>query len=577
MEAPPRQRRWLSAIATLLATCALLVGSPLTGRAQSDGPDTTEQHPEDSRLRQLELQLDSLQRQIQEERQQRRQAAARAQARPRPGQDTRDAKGRPLTAEPVSATDHEQLADEELEPAERLAELLPPPPPIDGTWWAAPAADTKAKNAPAKPASPVADKPTYPNVKINGFFQADSVWFSQSADNRAVLGSYAPPLPAPLPPGDTPQPGDVQDGAGLRRTRLSASGAVAENVDYFVQMDFGFFGRPTFTDVWTDIKKIPYLGTVRIGQWKQPFGLEVVTSVRYQTFLERSVLFQSIAAFRHVGAGFYNQNEDQSMTWAVSVFKPGQDQFGNDLGDNGGWANAARVTGLPFFEKEGERLDYLHLGLAYWFADPSKDRYRWLTVPEAFVGEFGSSGATGHSLVGLPNTANGTPPWVDTGNLAVNNFVNFGTEALWVSGPLSFQSEMQWVHVNRKDTSANSFWGGYATISYFLTGESRPYDRKFGCLDRVKPLRPFLSDGCQITGPGAWEIAARLSHLDLMSRDVLGGRITNATFGVNWYLNGYAKLQFDAVQSFLDRPLRGTTDPLATTSTSYGIRCQVDF
>ena len=221
------------------------------------------------------------------------------------------------------------------------SEYLPPSPgyfPEAGMMSMEAAAGTPAA-APAKP--------KYPSVTVNGFFQADSLWFGQDRANRASLAN-----PAAVPPFD----GDLQDGAGFRRMRLSAKGAVADNVNYFSQLDFGFFGRPTFTDVWAEVTHVPVLGNVRVGQWKQPFGLEVVSSVRYQTFLERSLLFQAFDPFRHIGAGFYDWSEDESTTWQFTVFRTRNDQFGNDIGDNGGWSSAGRITHLPWYEKSGDRL-----------------------------------------------------------------------------------------------------------------------------------------------------------------------------------------------------------------------------
>ena len=124
------------------------------------------------------------------------------------------------------------------------------------------------------------------------------VAFNQDAANRA---SY----------------GDIQNGAGFRRARLGARGSVTNNMNYFFQMDFGFFGRPTFTDVWVEWTDLPILGTVRAGQWKQPFSLEVVSSFRYTTFMERSSMFQAFDPFRHIGIGFYNHSEDLMTTWAA--------------------------------------------------------------------------------------------------------------------------------------------------------------------------------------------------------------------------------------------------------------------
>ncbi len=407
-----------------------------------------------------------------------------------------------------------------------------------------------------------AAKPKYPNVQINGFFQADMGFFDQSENNMRTLGA------------GNPANGDIQDGAGFRRFRLSAKGAVIENVNYFAQLDFGFFGRPTFTDVWLEITHVPVLGFVKVGQWKQPFGLETVTSVRYQTFMERSSLFQSFEAFRHIGIGTYNYSEDLSSTWAASIFKTGQDQFGDDIGDNAGVSVAGRGTHLAWYE-EGEdgSLYYLHMGGAFWHGNPGNDKMRYSTIPEFYIGAFGSSAANpvGTSKVAIPNIANGTPPFVDTGTFNCNNFTHFGGELLWVQGPLSVQTEAMLAIVNPQNNLAQMHYkGAYATVSYFLTGESRPYDKKAGALDRVKPLENFRTDtGC---GRGAWELASRYSYIDLNDGDINGGRMNDWTAGVNWYLNPYTKFQFNYVKSFLANPTYGHS-----YANMLGLRAQVDW
>ena len=48
--------------------------------------------------------------------------------------------------------------------------------------------------------------------------------------------------------------------------------------------------------------------------------------------------------------------------------------------------------------------------------------------------------------------------------------------------------------------------------SWFLTGESRPYDRQNGCFSRVIPRKNF--DWGQ-GGWGAWELAGRVHQLQV--------------------------------------------------------------
>jgi phosphate-selective porin OprO and OprP len=544
------QRKRRSGVNTLVVVCLFAGAAWPTMSPAEEFPLHTDASPADLTLESYEAltrRLNQLETELQALKQQTLQDSDRPD-----GKSHRDRAEFDFEEEPIAAAS---------------AELLPPSPAAltAPLWSSLPGSGAAASPPPSPAAAPI----KYPNVQVNGFFQADGLYFDQNDANRETLAIYQPP--------GTGQPlGDIQDGAGFRRTRLSAKGAVAPNVNYMIQMDFGFFGRPTFTDVWGEVTDVPVFGNVRAGQWKQPFGLESITSVRYQTFLERSLLFQPFEAFRHVGIGFYNHSEDEHCTWALSVFRLGQDQFGNDIADNGGASTAGRITWLPYFhERPDKQLQYVHVGGAFWFADPGNDRFRFATIPEAYVGAFGVPAGSnpGTSKIVVPSIANGTPPFADTGNLPVNTFTNLGTELLWVDGPLSTQSELQVSNVALIGDGMVTFWGLYHTVSWFATGESRPYDRKQGCLDRVTPRRPFLRDksGCGY-GPGAWEFAVRASYVDLDDGVVTGGRVSNVTSGVNWYLNGFTKVQFNYVHSLLSR------EPVGLSHANiFGVRAQVDF
>jgi phosphate-selective porin OprO/OprP len=401
---------------------------------------------------------------------------------------------------------------------------------------------------------------TFPNVAINGVFQADGVAFNQTDASREVYGR-------------------IESGADFRRARLSAKGAVAPQMDYFLQMDFGFFGRPTFTDVWADFKEAGPLGTVRVGQWKQPFSLEVVSSFRYTTFMERSSLFQAFTPFRHLGIGFYDHAEDLSATWAASYFRTGQDQFGGSLSTDGGHGLAGRLTQLAWYDDDGD--DYLHLGGGYFLNAPPKELRRYRSIPEIFVGEFvvPIGQPIGTSGVPVPDVANGTPYFVDTGTLLGTSLAQtFGLESLWVRGPLSWQSEAMGSFVDTSTVGNSFLWGAYSQVGLFLTGEYRPYDRKTATIDRVIPRHPFPSHG----GWGAWEIAGRWSFTDLSDGQIVGGELQNFTAGLNWYVNPYCKCVFNYIHAWATaRPIRNGVilgDHLIDSQTdAFGIRCQLDF
>lgn len=392
----------------------------------------------------------------------------------------------------------------------------------------------------------------YPTIKFNGAFQADVGFFAQTLENIESVGPIA-------------------DGADFRRARLGAGGSVTDNMKYFFQMDFAFYGRPSFTDVWVEWTDLPVLNKVRVGQWKQPFSLEVVSSYRYTMFMERSVLFIPFTPFRHIGIGFMDHAENLNWTWAASAFRTGNDHFGDSISFDGGVGAAARATHLLWYD-EATHANYLHLGAGYYGDMPPDYIRRFRTIPEMWIGE-NAPGPVGTAGIPIPGVINGTPFFVDTGPLFDVEFVNtFGGEFLWVNGPWTVQSEVMAAAVERREHEQSLLYGSYIEVAYFLTGEHRPYDRHIAAIERVIPHCNFSLKRDGERGIGAWEIAARWSYINLNSGDIRGGSMNDFTAGVNWYCNPYCKVVFNYVHSWLN-----DRNGVNSDCDIYAARVQLDF
>ena len=382
-----------------------------------------------------------------------------------------------------------------------------------------------------------AEKKAFPTVRVSGFFQADAGWFSQDEANILAVG-------------------DIQDGADFRRARLAATGDVADNVGYIIEFDFGFVGRPSFMDVWLELRDLPRLQNLRIGHYRQPFGLDGLTSVKELTFIERGLPF-AFLPFRQIGVMTHGTNQDEDVTWAVSGFRFPTDQFAGQVGDNGGYGLATRLTGLLLDVQEG----VLHLGGGFAFIDPANDAVRYLTPPEFFISE------TGGAFLVPPGVPAFVPPFVDTGFIPTDTVQLYSAELATTFGSVHAQTEAVFAVVNRLAGSTVSFSGVSAQAAWILTGEHRPYNRKQGVLGRIVPAAPFGEHGC-----GAWEVAARYSYVDLNDADVQGGRLNDVTFGTNWYLNQYTKFQLNYIHAFLNSPVNGPSD-----ADIVAVRAQLDF
>src|SRR5690606_4537174 len=88
------------------------------------------------------------------------------------------------------------------------------------------------------------------------------------------------------------------------------------------------------------------------------------------------------------------------------------------------------------------------------------------------------------------------------------------------------------------------FHGGYAQLSWFVTGETRPYKAGQGVFGRPAPARPLDLQG---GGAGALELAARLGRIDLSDNGINGGTMNTATLGANWYVNPYIRFMGNAI------------------------------
>lgn len=359
--------------------------------------------------------------------------------------------------------------------------------------------------------------------KVGGRLMYDFGWMSEDDDLKADLGD------------------DQHDSSETRRARLYFSGLLYDNIDFKLQFDFAG-GDADLKDAYLGLKDFPF-GKIKAGHFKEPFGLEELTSSKYITFMERSLPTEAFAPSRNAGVMLYDTAFDERMTWAAGVFK-NVDGFGDDKDeDDGGYSVTARVTALPIYEDEGASL--LHVGASYssrdtaYDSDVGGDAARFRSRPEAHLFD----------------------RFVDTGDFASDHMDLYGLEGAWVSGPLSIQGEYTFADVDA--SSDVSFDGYYVQASYFLTGEHRKYKPSAGAFSRVKPNKNFGSGGW-----GAWEVAARYSSVDLSDSGISGGELDNITAGLNWYLNPNTRLMWNYVRA--DKDDVGKANMLL-------MRLQIDF
>jgi phosphate-selective porin OprO/OprP len=411
-------------------------------------------------------------------------------------------------------------------------------------------------------------------VKIGGRTQIDAVGFT------AGPGPNQPPNEGGLNP-------ELADTVDLRRARFRMEGRMYEVYDWACEYDFvnqinvNNETYPTerdsgpltaVTDLWLQIREVPWLGIVRVGNQKDPYGYEHLTSSRWLNFMERS--FSQDAFEGPFNNGFVpgiqvlNNNEEGNFAWQVGEFKNTTNPFGFS-NSSGGSMTVGRMVYLPVFEDEGRKL--IHLGLSGRTMEPRRqytsfDRTTGLPVGDPIRAvRFRSRGSIRNGPPGPLNSI-----YADSGVLEGTWQNMIGLEFVGNNGPWSFQSEYfgSWLY-NAKTTSAGPlatngfqpapgtkvgtvyYQGGYAEVLYFLTGESRTYSRLEYRFDRPVPNNNFfvVRDGRanrrMRLSEGAWQVGVRYNYLSLSDGEVNGGVLNGMTLGLNWLLNPNARVYFN--------------------------------
>ncbi|HTV32987.1 MAG TPA: porin [Methylocella sp.] len=289
----------------------------------------------------------------------------------------------------------------------------------------------------------------------------------------------------------------------------------------------------------------------QVGNFYEPFSLERTQTKTSVEFIERAMPVDALTPSRHIGLAAFTMGPNWSIKAGVFTTSVEDKALTPLAGGNQYWDAAGRLTFDPIRGPD----TLLHVGASIRYERPN----------DATAGGDNRVLQPGTNVDTEADVLNenllGTQPLdcgaTVLGESCAKNVLDYGFEGAAVYGPLSIQGEYMGADYNRDATlieylkapgaASLNFSGYYAFASWFLTGESRETTyrmdyRRPGTFGQLEPLSP-VSEG----GLGAWELAARLSELNLNSGGVLvyqgrnvpsniqGGRETDFTLGLNWY------------------------------------------
>lgn len=201
----------------------------------------------------------------------------------------------------------------------------------------------------------------------------------------------------------------------------------------------------------------------------------------------------------------------------------------------------------------------LHVGLGHSFLQHSAGTMRIRTAPE---------------YAGPADNPLSLPAFIDTSVFAADssNILNAELAGTW--GPVHAESEFRVTSADTGGSGTVHLPTAYTQCGWILTGEHRPYRKAQGVLGRERPKNPLgqKSPHGQSCGLGALEAVFRWSWMDLNDNSIVGGELVTTTWGLNWYLNDYTKLQFNWV-----RADRDSTTAAESTTALVALRMQLDF
>jgi phosphate-selective porin OprO/OprP len=359
------------------------------------------------------------------------------------------------------------------------------------------------------------------SISLTGRMHLDARWNDAYVDGR----------------GDDRDTQSLSDQFELRRARLGVKGKFANDFKYEVVGNLP--GTATIDVAFLDWAKFDAV-QFRVGKFKQPFGLEQLTSSNNIALMERSYVDQTVPG-KKLGIQMMGSPK-AGFTYALSYFQPQDTELNISGGDRA--SGAARGT-LNFAEIMGNKEMIMHVGLA--------------GVDTEYNIATSSTSQTGYND-SVSNTQRGTMSSFRTPGRGINNIfrgqVNgeicnsaysssgsisqcasefsatiknraFGLEGILASGPFKLAGEYsqgdykgsQGSNQVKYDTTTY-----YAEAGWFITGEKYASSYKNGVFSSFKPLNEFDLDKGQW---GAVEALFRFEgyEVDNASISSSGGRL----------------------------------------------------
>lgn len=239
----------------------------------------------------------------------------------------------------------------------------------------------------------------------------------------------------------------------IRRARLKLSGNLFRYLGYKFEYEFQGTSSRNLLDAYADIHALPG-ASIRLGQFKEPFGLEQSSPVKNYFFTEPSFGYY-LTPGRDVGGMVHGSLLDDRLNYGIGAFN------GDGLDDSvGADSDYPQVTGrlvlAPFRNRQTAAVENLQFGGSFSYGKIDRNNVDVQVDTAGLTTFFDISPGSKFAVIQHADQA-----------------YRFGAELAWAWGPVALMSEYTGIRYEDVETSstnkpARSF--PYGTTKFKITG-----------------------------------------------------------------------------------------------------------
>ena len=309
-------------------------------------------------------------------------------------------------------------------------------------------------------------------------------------------------------------PQDLKNSFQVNDVRLGARIRFLEDWEAKIELGYGD-NKISFKDVYLDYKIGTHL--LRLGYYYEPFGNSRVGTANFR-FMTSATADKVLGNSRKLGLSYIY--DYRWFNFMGGIFSDGDIQKSKSVDQ--GYSIAAKVVGRPLMSDK----KLIHIGVAPRFSS-SADQVRF-------------SGGMPTDLLDKSDNV-----FADAKVSQVINQWKLDLELILLYNKWYFQGQYFLNHVNRYGIENYNGKGGYVQAGYMILGEKHNYNAATGMI--VNPA------------PKSLELLCRYDQVNLNDAGIQGGRLSDITVGLNYFLNKYvaAKLNYSRVMPGNTSPMGG--------------------